>query len=166
MAKKQRADDAQVRSERRGPDRLLEPTLAHLDALVADAIVVGCCSDVRPLAGLLGLVDWRLCGRLSRLIQAGVVTGRAGEQVLLPTAGRVGPPRCVLVGWGPAASVAETANGRVHAMLEVIDRARFERVAFAFPEPASPLLSWATDVETHLGSRLVALFGADPLPPL
>src|SRR6266446_3210351 len=38
----------------------------------------------RPLTGLAGLVDWRLSGRLSRLIRAGLVIGAAGEALLTP----------------------------------------------------------------------------------
>jgi hypothetical protein len=165
MARKQRADEAQVRSERRGIERLLEPTLAHVDSLVADAVVVGLFSDVRPLTGLLGVIDWRLCGRVSRLVQGGVITAEAGEQVLMPTLGRIGPPRLFIVGWGAVSQASARADERVQAMLAMIDDARQDRVAFGFPEPASGMLSFVDHVERHLGDRLVALFGADPLPP-
>jgi hypothetical protein len=161
MARKQRADDAQVRSERRGDARLLEPCLAELDALVADAVVVGLCSDVRPLAGLLALVDWRLCGRVSRLVERGMITGASGEQILMPTLGRIVPPRLFIVGWGRAKTASAHAEERVRATLAMIDQARAERVAFAFPEPAAALFGWATHVERHLGDRLAGLFGAD-----
>ncbi|MBM4282966.1 MAG: hypothetical protein FJ137_20170 [Deltaproteobacteria bacterium] len=166
MAKKQRAEDAQVRSERRGGERLLEPTLAHVDALAADAVVIGLCSDVRPLAGVLGIIDWRLCGRVSRLVERGVITGAAGEQILMPTLGRIPAPRLFLVGWGRAAILAEQAEARVHATLAMLDKAHQQRVAFAFPEPAGDLLSWTDHVERHLGERLVGVFGADPVGAL
>jgi hypothetical protein len=164
MAKKQRADDAQVKSERRGSDRVLEPTLANLDALSSDAVVVGLCSDVRPLAGLLGVIDWRLCGRVSRLVQRGVITGARGEQVLMPTFGRITAPRLFVVGWGHSSTTIEQADERLQATLAMIDKAGVQRIAFAFPEPASELLSLVDVVEQGLGTRLVAAFGADPLP--
>ena len=166
MARKQRADDAQVKSERWGSDRLLEPTLANLDALVADAVVVGLCIDVRPLAGLLGMIDWRLCGRVSRLIERGVITGASGEQVLMPTLGRIAPPRLFVVGWGRFVAARDDADERVRATLAMIDKAGPRRVAFAFPEPAGELLAYGDVVEQHLGARLAGLFGADPLPVL
>ena len=57
--------------------------------------------DARPLRGAAGLLDWRLCGKLSGLIQSGRLTGVEGEQLLLPTAGRL-PWRVALVmGLGP-----------------------------------------------------------------
>ena len=164
MAKKPRADDAQVRSESRRHDRLLEPTLQNLDALQADALVVGLCSDVRPLAGVLGMVDWRLCGRVSRLLERGVITGDEGERVLMPTLGRIPPPRLFFFGWGRASGSTSQAADRVAAMVELIERARVERVAFAFPEPAGELIGHADELERLLGRRLVALFGPDPLP--
>jgi hypothetical protein len=164
MVRKQRADEAQVKSERRGSDRLLEPTLANLDALSVDAVVVGLCSDVRPLAGLLGMVDWRLCGRVSRLVERGVITGERGEQVLMPTLGRIPAPRLFVVGWGAASTSLQTADERVHATLAMIDKAGLQRVAFAFPEPAGELLGLVDVVTKTLGARLVAAFGADPLP--
>lgn len=164
MARKQRADDAQVKSERRGSDRLLEPTLANLDALSVDAVVVGLCSDVRPLAGLLGMIDWRLCGRVSRLVERGVITGAHGEHVLMPTFGRIAAPRLFIVGWGRSSTSTELADERVRATLAMIDKAGLQRVAFAFPEPAGELLGFVDVVEQGLGARLAAAFGADPLP--
>jgi hypothetical protein len=161
MAKKPRADDARVRSESRRPERLLEPTLQNVDALDVDAVVVGLCSDVRPLGGILGMIDWRLCGRVSRLVEQGVITGVAGERVLMPTLGRIPPPRLFFFGWGPAASLA--TDERVGAMAEMVARAGVHRVAFAFPEPAGELLAGVDAVERAFGARLAALFGADPL---
>ena len=42
-----------------------------------DALVVPVWSDVRPLRGAAGLLDWRLCGRLSQMIREGRVSGAA-----------------------------------------------------------------------------------------
>jgi hypothetical protein len=58
-------------------------------------------ADERPLRGAAGLADWRLCGRLSRLILAGRVSGDAGETTLLP-ARKLPFPRLVLYGLGPS----------------------------------------------------------------
>jgi hypothetical protein len=61
----------------------------------ADAICIPVWSDVRPLRGAAGLLDWRMCGRLSAMMAAGKVTGAEGEQTLFPSAGRL-PWRLVL----------------------------------------------------------------------
>jgi hypothetical protein len=163
MAKKPRADDARVRSESRRSERLLEPTLQNVDALDVEAVVVGLCRDVRPLAGVLGMIDWRLCGRVSRLVAAGAITGVDGERVLMPTHGRIPAPRLFFYGWGDADAVEARRAVHVAAMAEMVARAGVHRVAFAFPEPAGELVLDTADVERCFGARLVAFFGADPL---
>jgi hypothetical protein len=165
MARKQRAEVAQVKSERRRDARLVEPTLAAVDALGVDAVVAGLFSDVRPLSGALGMVDWRLCGRLSRMLQQGLITGDDGERVLVPTAGRIPAPRLLLYGWGRQASSTSSPLERVRAMVEMATRADCQRVAFALPEPAAELVVLVVDdVEKLLGARLSCFFAADPLP--
>ncbi|MDB4983789.1 MAG: putative leucyl aminopeptidase, partial [Myxococcales bacterium] len=67
----------------------------------ADALCVPVWTDVRPLRGAAGLLDWRMCGRLSAMLASGKVTGRHGEQTLFPSAERL-PWRLVLaLGGGP-----------------------------------------------------------------
>lgn len=64
----------------------LQPlSLATLDALKVDALVVFLGADERPPFGLGGLLDWRLCGGLSRRILDGVLHGEGGEALLMPT---------------------------------------------------------------------------------
>ncbi len=48
-----------------------------LERARADLVIVSFCSTDRPLRGAAGRVDWRLCGRLSHLIEAGRVAGHA-----------------------------------------------------------------------------------------
>ncbi|MDP2343603.1 MAG: M17 family peptidase N-terminal domain-containing protein [Deltaproteobacteria bacterium] len=166
MVRHTKADDAEVKRLATREGRLTEPTLANVDGLVCDSIVVGVFSDVRPLAGLLGMIDWRLCGRLSRLFEQGMVTGEDGERVLIPTLGRVPAPRLFLYGWGPSTSANQKAAERVSAMINIVEKASASTVAFGFPEPGRGLLHVAgAQVEQALGSKLVALFDADPVSP-
>ena len=65
------------------------PELRRLDELKIEALVMPFFSDERPLRGPLGSVDWRLCGRVSRLIERGIVTGKKGETVLVPARPRL-----------------------------------------------------------------------------
>lgn len=143
--------------------------MSAVDGLGADgvdSIVCGLCSDVRPLGGLLAMVDWRLCGRLSHLIEAGTITGALGEKILFPTQGRIGVPRLFISGWGPHANIASAGAERVKAMVEILDKAQAKRVAMALPEPAKGLAHLVDDAERLLGKRLVAFFGPDPISPL
>jgi hypothetical protein len=161
-----RAVDAEVTSEPRPGSGLLEPTLGAVDAVVADALVVGLCRDVRPLAGLLGILDWRLCGRLSRLVEAGEITGAVDERVMVPTAGMLKVPFVVVSGWGSPADARADGAARIAGIGAMLEQLKAAKVAFAFPEPARALIHLAPEVERVLGPRLAACFGADPLPPL
>lgn len=68
-----------------------------------DLLAVHIWEDVRPLRGAAGLLDWRLCGKLSGLIQSGRLTGGEGEQLLLPSSGRLPWRVAMVMGLGPRA---------------------------------------------------------------
>jgi hypothetical protein len=65
---------------------LLPLDLARWDqAPGADLCLAPVFSDVRPLRGVAGLVDWRLNGHLSDRLREERFTGERGERLLLPT---------------------------------------------------------------------------------
>jgi hypothetical protein len=72
---------------------LLTPELAKWDLLGEtdeerpELLALPFFADERPLRGAAGLADWRLCGRLSRMLLAGRVDGGFGEATLLPANG-------------------------------------------------------------------------------
>jgi hypothetical protein len=83
---------------------VLEVRPEPLPRIEADVAVGGCFSDARPLRGGAGLLDWRLCGALSRLLVSEALRGEPGECVLVPTHGRLRAPRALVVGLGPRAA--------------------------------------------------------------
>lgn len=78
------------------------PDMAHLDALRNEALVVTFFADECPLRGAGGLIDWRLCGYLSRRMQDGFISGHYGETVLVPGQGRLPTETLLMVGLGSA----------------------------------------------------------------
>jgi hypothetical protein len=72
-------------------------SLAAIDALDVDALGVFVTPE-RPLQGLAGFADWRLCGAISRALRAGTFEGAEGEALLLPSGGRLAAPRVVCFG--------------------------------------------------------------------
>jgi hypothetical protein len=84
---------------------LLPLDLARWDqAAGGDLFAVPVPTDVRPLRGAAGLLDWRLNGRLSSCLREERFQGTCGEKLLIPTS-RI-PWRAVLaVGVGPAGEV-------------------------------------------------------------
>jgi hypothetical protein len=100
----------------------------------ADALCVAVWTDVRPLRGAAGLLDWRMCGRLSALLASGKVTGRQGEQTLFPTTHRL-PWRLVLaLGGGPRRDFSDKRfSAGVRQALNALRGLGGRRLALALP---------------------------------
>jgi Cytosol aminopeptidase family, N-terminal domain len=64
--------------------RFTTPSLRRLDLLGTEVLVATLAADERPPHGAAGLVDFRLSGRISRLLLKGFATGEAGEVLLVP----------------------------------------------------------------------------------
>jgi hypothetical protein len=84
--------------------RLLPLSLARWPRDAGDLLIVWVASDERPVRGAAGLVDWRLCGRLSELIAGGRFAGHAGERLLLHS-DRLPWRAALAMGLGPRAEV-------------------------------------------------------------
>ena len=109
--------------------------LARWDqAPAADLLAVGFYSDVRPLRGAAGLLDWRLDGRLSALIVAGHLTGAAEEQLLIPSRKRLPWTLTLACGLGPTATMDESRLQRAVGRTLVTMRGMgLQRLAIALP---------------------------------
>jgi hypothetical protein len=93
---------------------LLPLDLARWDEAPHDALLLPVFSDERPLRGAAGLADWRLCGRLTRLIKKNRLQGTRGETLLFPPGRRLSFARLFLFGVGPS-----TAYGDVEVRRDV-----------------------------------------------
>lgn len=114
--------------------RFVLPDLRRIDRLRAEALCLGFFEDERPLQGALGLVDWRLCGRLSRLIGRGQLDGALGERLLLPGEPRLPFDKVLLFGLGPReAFVQERFEATVHAMLVTLQGVQARSCAMGLP---------------------------------
>lgn len=70
------------------------------ERIAADLAVAGFFLDERPLRGPAGRADWRLCGIVTELVGEGRLRGRVGEATLVPSMGRLGADRVLLLGLG------------------------------------------------------------------
>jgi hypothetical protein len=106
-------------------------SLATLDALAVDvvALLVG---PERPLQGLAGLVDWRLCGAVTRTLSGGLYAGAPREALLLPTGGRLPARRVVASGLPAPLTLADFSEAARHAC-QVLGRAGCTTLATALP---------------------------------
>jgi len=99
-------------------------------------------SDERPLRGAAGLADWRLCGRLSRLIKQGKLTGRRGETLMLPPGKRLQFPRVMTFGLGDSTRFNEDIYSQhVRWIRDVAARAGANVYALQPPGRATGLIA-------------------------
>jgi leucyl aminopeptidase len=99
----------------------------------ADALLIPVWSDVRPLRGAAGLLDWRLCGRLSQMIRDGRFSGAAGEKLLLAT-NRIPWQRVLAVGLGDSKSFDDDGlRQAIDCGLEALRRLGGHSLAIALP---------------------------------
>jgi hypothetical protein len=110
------------------------PELRKLDRLHTGALVLYLHEGEVPLPDVRGLVDWRLCGTISRLIQLGRITGAADETVLLPVGRRLPCERLLLFGLGPLRPLeAGEIDAAIRRALRTLGRIRIHSTAIALP---------------------------------
>lgn len=108
--------------------------LPGLDNLSGDAVGLFCWSDVRPLAGVAGYVDWRVCGALSQTIHTHVFAGELSDVLMVPVSGRFGPRRIFLFGLGPSTAwTADTLRESCRRAYDIMRRAGVESVILGAP---------------------------------
>lgn len=96
--------------------RFTTPQLRKLDLVGTEFLVATLTLDERPPQGVAGLVDWRLAGRLSRLLESGFATGRLGEVLLIPGKPKLPFDKVVLFGIGSSGEFTE------HIFRAVVDK--------------------------------------------
>ncbi len=120
---------------------VLAADLAKWDEADRDALVLPIFADERPLRGAAGLADWRLNGRLSRLLRAKKASGDRGETVLLPPGRRLRFARVRLYGLGESKGYGEDRyRADVRRIREIAAQAGMESYAIQAPGRASGLI--------------------------
>ena len=97
-----------------------ERDLRSLDRLAGEVVVCSAFDDDRPPRGVAGLVDWRLGGRLSRLMIESFLETSEGKMLLVPGRPRVPFEKIVIVGLGAREGFDEA---RYERALDVVLRA-------------------------------------------
>ncbi|MEE2904466.1 MAG: M17 family peptidase N-terminal domain-containing protein [Myxococcota bacterium] len=106
--------------------------LRRVDTLNFDAIVLPIFQEKAQLLGVAGLLDWRLCGRLSRLLVEEKFEGRDKEVILLSYASKIGQKNLFLYGLGPSRKLdAATSRDHLIRMLDVAAKSGAKSAAIA-----------------------------------
>lgn len=110
-------------------------------------------SDVRPMSHISGLVDWRLNGKLSHMMEKDRIEGHAGESLMIPTQGRLNSETLVLYGlgkrndWDPI-----QAESTFIPWVEKLTRLGQERWLLSFSDLTDDLLAWRNGVRAFINA--------------
>lgn len=123
------------------PLSVLPLDLARWDEAQRDCLVLPVFRDDRPLRGAAGLADWRLCGKLSRLLRDRRATAEAGETLLMPPGRRLRFQRIMWFGLGDAKGYNdERFRKHLTWIHEVVSRAGIKDWTLQAPGRASGLI--------------------------
>lgn len=130
--------------------------LTRWDETRRDTLVLPVFKDDRPLRGAAGLADWRLCGKLSRLLKSNRATAEAGETLLLPPGRRLRFGKIMWFGLGDAKGYSDDRFRKdVAWILGVVTRAGITDWAFQAPGRASGLIGARRAIEIILEDQLL-----------
>lgn len=130
--------------------------LVRWDETARDCLVLPVFKDDRPLRGAAGLADWRMCGRLSRLLKSHKATGEAGERLLLPPGRRLKFSRILWFGLGDAKGYNEDRFRKdVAWILGVVTAAAIKDWSLQLPGRASGLIGARRAIEIVLEEQLL-----------
>lgn len=102
--------------------RFVPPDLRRLDEIGTEIICCGFFSDERPPHGTLGLLDFRLAGWLSRLIQSGRLSGARGELSMISLRPKLPFDKALVFGLGERESFDERAyRETMERMLDALE---------------------------------------------
>lgn len=111
-----------------------EPSLRKLDLLGTEVLVAALVEGERPPGGVAGLVDFRLAGRVSRLIESGFVSGQRGEVLLVPGRPKLPFDKVVLFGTGPVEQLSELVfRGVLKRVLDTLEGLRARTAVVELP---------------------------------
>ncbi len=122
--------------------RFALPSLRKLDLVGTEVLVAGITSDERPPQGVAGLVDWRLGGRVSRVLKSGFVHGELGEVLLVPGKPKLPFDKVLLFGMGPLAEYDEvTYRSVLEKVLRTLEGLRARTAVVELPGRHRELVS-------------------------
>lgn len=131
-----------------------------LGRLEVDAILLPTFEVKAQPRNVAGHVDWRLCGRIARLLLAETFSGRPSEALLMPAMGRLGAQRLFLYGLGrPAAPKEPHVKERLAESVKMLVEAGATDVAVGFPAAPSFLAESDDALDADLALQFIDVLG-------
>jgi hypothetical protein len=114
--------------------RFCPTDMGSLSELKTEALCLPFFRDERPMRGPAGLVDFRLCGKVSKLIAGGRMLGELGEAVLMPARPRLSAERLLWIGAGRVNELTEQRYRQlVRDVLVRLSNLRVRAAALSLP---------------------------------
>jgi hypothetical protein len=112
----------------------LLPADPPLELLEVELLAALLFVDQRPLVGAAGLLDWRLDGEVTRMLQAGRVSGARGEQLVVRAGAKLKAQWVLLLGSGKRGECSERhMKTLLKELWQSCGRAGFKRIGVALP---------------------------------
>jgi hypothetical protein len=133
--------------------RFVTSDLRHFDAVRAEAILLPLFFGERPLRGAIGMVDWRLAGKLSMLVKAGRLGGGANERFLVAGRPKLAVDKLFVYGVGPRESFDEAAfSAAVEGVFTTLSSARIRSTVWLLPGREAGLIAPKRAMELFLAA--------------
>jgi hypothetical protein len=114
--------------------RFVAPELHRLDETPAEVIACAMWSDERPMRGLVGLLDWRLAGRVSRLAREKFTKGDVGDVLCVQGRPRLPYEKVIVIGAGERAKFDEDAfRTAVGTLIRTLEGLNVQRAVVELP---------------------------------
>ena len=105
-----------------------------VDLQESDLLITALFQDEMPLRGSIGWVDWRLNGRLSRLLIENRLKGEWGERMLIPSEGRISARLILLFGLGEVKGYSYLSVREIVPFItETLKNLKASRLCFSLP---------------------------------
>lgn len=122
-------------------------TSKPFDKLTSQLAVVTTFSEERPLVGKAGLLDWRLNGRLSRLMMKHHYESQFKELLLMPAEGRIGSKAILICGLGAKADFSqEIMQEFTPFILETLNKKGVRDFIISFSDIVVDRFEWRNSV--------------------
>jgi hypothetical protein len=108
--------------------------LCRIDEANAELIACAIWEQEAPMRGLAGLLDWRLAGRLSRLLREDFLRGEQGEVLCVPGRPRLPFDKVLVFGLGPREGFDEARFRTITKhLLRTLEGLRIPRAVVELP---------------------------------
>jgi leucyl aminopeptidase len=129
----------------------LKITSDTLDEVDAQLALIFAYQDIRPLKGQAGRLDWRMNGYLSHLIMKNKFSGKMGEALLMPSAGRVAAKEVLILGLGNSRELSDQNIPHfVSLILEKILRKKDRIFTLTLSDLAQGMFEWRNTVRLFI----------------